>query len=224
MVHQTRRYARPLQWATFTLLAVLSVAAGMWLGDRLFQRPAPPLPAEASATVLPKPRPIGQLHLVDQHDKPFDASRLRGRWTFMFFGYTHCPDVCPTALATLATLYRSLDETPELKVDTQVVFVSVDPQRDTPQQLGAYVGYFDSDFIGTTGPQEQLKALATRLGIVYSKVPGDGPDNYLVDHSAVILLLDPRARLYALFSAPQDAATMGTDYRRLRAHAAAAGG
>jgi protein SCO1/2 len=219
MANTTRSAARGLQLVAFVLLALLSIGAGVWLGNRLLETPIPPPPPDISATVLPTPRPIGAFHLLDQYHKPFDESRLRGHWSFVFFGYTHCPDVCPTALATLASVYRGLGDVPELKADTQVVFVSVDPQRDTPDQLAAYVSYFDTDFIGATGPEAQLKPLTTRLGIVYARVPGESPADYLVDHSAAILLFDPQARLYALFSAPHDAATMGADYRKLRAHA-----
>jgi protein SCO1/2 len=196
-----------------TLLAAAALVTGLWVSvGVLGPRPPQPLPAELTATVLPAPRPLAAFSLVDQHGQRFDLQRLKGKWSLLFFGYTHCPDVCPTTMTVLRQVYDRLAATPEVLAQAQVVFVSVDPQRDSPEQLGAYVGYFNQNFIGVTGDEADLQCLTRQLGILHMRAPGSTPENYLVDHTASILLIDPRARLHAVFSTPHDAANIADDF------------
>jgi protein SCO1/2 len=128
----------------------------------------------------------------------------------MFFGYTHCPDVCPSTLYDLKLVHEKLEQlTGDGAPGHQVLFVSVDPERDTPEQLGQYVNYFHPDFIGVTGPQEQLAPLTMQLGIAYriEDHEADSPQ-YNVDHSVSVLLTDPQGRLHGVFPAPHDADKM----------------
>ncbi len=162
---------------------------------------------EASAKALPS------FSLIDQEGAPFSNDRLKRRWTLMFFGYTHCPDICPLTLNELKGMYVRLAGTPYPQ-DTQVVFVSVDPQRDSPQQLKRYVQYFDAHFLGVTGSEPELLKLTRALGIYYA-ANGSGKD-YLVDHSAAIVLIDDRGQNRALFSAPHEAAVLARDYLSIR--------
>ncbi len=173
------------------------------------------LPPEALAGKLfPEPRPAGEFTLVDQYGADFDAERLNGHWSLMFFGYTHCPDICPTALTNMRFLYAKMNE--EERASTQVVFVSVDPKRDTPEHLKQYMAYFNEAFIGLTGKREQIDALARKAGAIYFFDGDTSGDEYIVNHSAQILLVDPKGRFYAQFQPPHSPDEMLVDYRRLR--------
>lgn len=144
--------------------------------------------------VFDRPAPAavgGPFQLVDQHGKPADESLLNGKWTVVFFGFTYCPDVCPTTLQALAAAQQQLGP----KADKlQVVFISLDPARDTPAQLNSYLGseIFPKGTIGLTGTQEQVAA-AAKAYRVYFKKNGEGAD-YLVDHSTAAYLMDPKGR------------------------------
>ena len=118
----------------------------------------------------------------------------------MFFGFTHCPDICPTTLQTLATARRTLAEN-GMRELPRIVLVSVDPERDTPEELNTYVGYFGDDVVGLTGSEAALRELTDGLGIFFQRVDSDD-QNYNVDHSAVVLVLNPAGQFTALFSAP----------------------
>jgi protein SCO1/2 len=166
------------------------------------------------ATLYQAPRPLPQFALVDQLGAAFDPARLRGRWTFLFFGFVNCPDICPTTLATLAAVRRSLADLPAGE-RPGVALVSVDPARDTPYVLARYVAHFDPAFTGVTGAPDRLEALARDLGVAVFVSAADADGDYAVDHSAAIFLVDPRARVVALFNPPHDAATIARDYRRI---------
>lgn len=179
----------------------------------LVTRGEPP-PALDRATLFEASRPLPEFALVDQGGARFDADRLRDRWTLLFFGFTHCPDVCPTTLATLAEVRRQLADLPPA-ARPEVVLVSVDPARDTPELLARYVRHFDPAFTGATGSPEAIGALTRDLGVaVFVGAPaGDG--NYTVDHSAAVFLVDPSAAMTALFGTPHEAGAIARDYRRI---------
>jgi protein SCO1/2 len=159
---------------------------------------------------------VADFNLINQRGEPFTLASLEGHWTFAFFGYTHCPDVCPTSLAMLARVMKKLREKHPEDTLPQGLFVSVDPQRDTPATLAAYVPYFDPDFTGVTGDPEQIKVLTRQLGILYLKAEGSGADDYLIDHSAAIILFDPQGRFHALFNVPHDADGIADDFLLIR--------
>lgn len=128
----------------------------------------------------------------------FTNQNLQGKWTLLFIGYTYCPDICPTTLADLDRVYPSL--TNDQNTTTQVVFISVDPNRDKAEQLADYVNYFNKNFIGVTGTHEQLWPFVTELGLIYSLVEeGETDEFYLVDHSASIVLVNPAGEFHATF-------------------------
>ncbi len=171
-----------------------------------------------AATVLPEARALPEFLLEDHRGKAFTNESLRGQWSFIFFGYTHCPDVCPTTLALLNQVDEKLKK--EKGIDLpQTIFISVDPERDTTEQLAAYVPYFNPDFIGVTGSLQQLQGLTTPLGIAFgqegNEEGGVESDDYEVFHSSRILLIDPEARLKALFSPPHDADQIASDYIKI---------
>jgi protein SCO1/2 len=172
--------------------------------------------ATSSLIVLPEPREIKDFALLDQSGKPFTLDDFQGHWSLVFFGFTSCPDVCPNTLYQLQQarqLILAEDRSAHAGADIpQVYLVTVDPERDTPQKLSAYLGYFDPAFAGLTGSPEQLQALAFQLGIAFFVEPHT-PDKlqYNVDHGASMLLLDPRGRLHAVLPAPHDAARIARD-------------
>jgi protein SCO1 len=171
-------------------------------------------PALEQATLFQEPRPLPAFVLADQAGHPFGPAQLRGRWTFVFFGFVNCPDICPTTLATLAATRKALDDLPAGERPA-VAFVSVDPGRDTPAVLGRYVAHFDPSFVGATGTRESIDALTRALGVAVIIGPASADGSYAVDHSAAIFLVDPEARVVALFGAPHAAGAIARDYRRV---------
>ena len=163
--------------------------------------------------LLETPRDIGAFKLTDHHGEAFDPARFEGRWSRVFFGFTYCPDICPTTMAFLNDFMSSLEGT-EVE-DTQVVMVSVDPARDTVEQLASYVPYFNPDFIGVTGEFLDIHRFATALNAPFRKVVGEGED-YQVDHGSNIVLINPRGDYHGFFKAPLDQAKMKTTYRSAR--------
>jgi len=169
-------------------------------------------------TVLEQPVPVSSFSLVDHNNMEFTQENFNRKWTLLFFGYTHCPDVCPTTMNTLGAVHEELKKSGDLN-NTEVVFVSVDPRRDTVEQLANYVPYFNSDFTGVTGNDKDVEALAHQLGIAYAvSGPQDSAskDDYLIDHSASILLIDPLGRQIARFLSSQTPKTILSDLRKLR--------
>ena len=152
-----------------------------------------------NALFLAKPRiTLNEFAFEKAGKVAFTNESLKGKWTLFFAGYTFCPDVCPTTLADLDRIYPSL--TNDNNTTTQVVFVSVDPNRDKAEQLADYVHYFNKNFIGVTSTHKQLWPFVTQLGLIYGIVEaGDTDDFYLVDHSASIVLIDPDGKLHATF-------------------------
>jgi protein SCO1/2 len=197
------------------VVAVISagILAGAAAGVLRMRERAEPAALE-HATRYDAPRPLPAFALVDQAGRPFGPERLRGRWTFVFFGFVNCPDICPTTLATLAAAKAALSDLPA-QDRPDVLFVSVDPGRDTPELLGRYVAHFDPAFTAATGSREAIDALAAALGVAVIIGPPAADGSYAVDHSAAIFLVDTGARVAALFGAPHEAGAIARDYRRL---------
>ncbi len=177
---------------------------------------APPPPQLQQATLLPAPKPVADFRLTDQAGQPFTLDNLKGRWTLAFFGYTHCPDVCPTSMAMLAQVQRQLERDSGAGALPQVVFFSVDPERDTPELLASFVPYFHDSFIGVSGDADVILKLTRQLGIIYGKTGGSGAGDYLVDHSAAIILFDPAGRFHALFNVPHNPERIASDFLAIK--------
>jgi protein SCO1/2 len=169
-------------------------------------------PKLQSGVMLDAPREIGEVRLTDDQGRAFTLDAFRDHFSLVFPGFTYCPDVCPTTLAVLAKVRQNLDAK---GLPLQVVFLSVDPGRDTPARLHQYVQHFDPGFIGVTAPEAQLRAFAARLAIAYALVEGDAPESYSIDHSATIALIDEQARLVGYLTPPYDAATITQDLTTL---------
>lgn len=192
----------------------LAILGGLYSYQRITAPPAPP--ADVPSLLWPNPKQIAGFDLTDQNGQPFDAARLRGKWTFWYFGYTNCPDVCPTTMSAMNGIDRQLESTPALREGVEYSFVSVDPARDTLEHLGRYVGFFNPAFIAATGSDEQLAAITREFGILSKLQEPDDDGNYVVDHTAAILLTDPELRLVALFRLPHDVTDISNQFRKIR--------
>ncbi|ABV34802.1 electron transport protein SCO1/SenC [Shewanella sediminis HAW-EB3] len=146
----------------------------------------------SNSFVYPTPKRLPQFKLMEQHGTSFTNADLKGKWSLFFIGYTSCPDVCPTTMAKLTAAYPELLES----ADIQVIFLSVDPQRDTQDKLLNYMDFFNPKFIALTGDHTQLFPLTRSLGFVYAMV-GDG-ENYQIDHSASMALISPEGENIAI--------------------------
>ena len=210
--------------ALVIVVALLALAAsGWWLfaGDR----------AQANidtAVLKPMPAPIAlpEVPLVTADGEPFGPADFEGQWTLLYFGYTMCPDVCPVELGVMRRFGMLLeDQYPALAARTKRVFISVDPERDTPKRIRDFTEYFDPSIIGATGEPAALERFAAPLGVGWSKRsnhyrdPSDREEtgrDYLVDHTTAILLVDPDARLQAVFPTPHGPQSMVDAFRRFQ--------
>lgn len=198
------------------LRGLLIVAVPLFLGVvfSVYINQSDHIPEDIAATVLPDARSLPDFVLRDHRGQIFSKENLRGQWSFIFFGYTHCPDICPTTLDFLNQVHRDLQDGAEVDVP-QVVFVSVDPERDHGDLLATYVSYFNDTFIGVTGREQDLKVLTSVLGVAFSINGNADSDNYHVDHSARVMLIDPQARFKAVLALPHDVARTVYDYSKI---------
>ena len=159
---------------------------------------------------------LTDFNLIQHSGNAFTFVNLKGKWSFMFFGYTHCPDICPVTLTLLHAVKQKLATHPEYLADTQYIFISVDGQRDTPEKLAEYVNYFDPQLIGVSGTEQQVNTLTRQLGIVYIRQPEVTAGQYFIDHSATIVLINPRGEIAEQFMAPHTVATIVERYTKIR--------
>jgi protein SCO1 len=183
------------------ILIVSGIILSLYLWQNKPVNPQPLIPSELKGLLLPEAKPLTPFKLVDQNGDIYDIARLKNNWTFIFFGYTHCPDVCPTSLSFLAEVFEELKEQPGGLENTQATFISVDPKRDTPKLLKEYTPYFHENFVGATGTSKEIDSLTKQMWAHYEiseEVDEDG--DYAVDHTAAFFLIDPKGRLFAIFS------------------------
>jgi protein SCO1/2 len=201
--------ARPL--LRYALAAIVAFALGLFLA-RVFVTPRE-VPVTESATILPQPRELPPLDLVDQDNHPLPGDFLRDHWTLVFFGFTQCPDVCPTTLTTLTQMKKQLADLPAAQ-QPRVLLVTVDPERDPPAILKPYVTFFDPSFLGATGTLAATTQAATAFSVPFAKVPlPDG--GYTMDHGAGLFVVSPKGALAAYSSPPLDATVLARDYRKV---------
>ncbi len=194
------------------LVLVTALAAGLGLlaAQRLFGPQTAAAQPPVTATLLyPKPRTVAPFSLDQADGSALTEAALRGRWTLLFIGFTHCPDVCPTTLGLLASVSkRWADRAPSER--PQVLFVSVDPDRDTPAKAAEYAHFFSPEILAATADHERLTAFTSGLGMVYMKTPLEGGD-YTVDHSSSIAIISPAVELVGVMRPPLQAAAIGHD-------------
>ena len=193
----------------FFVVAAIALAAGIagvYFGRSMM---GPVLEPLESGTAFPQPAALSDFSLLDTKGAPVTPAELRGHPTLVFFGFTHCPDVCPTTLALLSAVQREL-ALPGLKI----ALISVDPERDTPEQMGKYISAFRGDLIGLTGTVPEIVKAQKTFGVASSRVELAG-GGYTMDHSATVFVLDSQARRVAVFTPPMRVEAMMRDLRKL---------
>ena len=200
-----------------TVIAVVLFIVVITLGfvARIFQ-PTILAPAEMRANgtlIFESPRRVSDFSLMDHHGNEFSRDALQGSWTLIFFGFTFCPDICPTTMIELNDFQGFIEGT-EVEDQFRVVMVTVDPARDTQEQLAVYVPFFNADFLGVTGDFLDIHRFATELNTPFRRVPGGG-ENYQMDHSANVVIINPRGDYHGFIKAPLDLPKMKLTLRSM---------
>jgi protein SCO1/2 len=205
------------------LLVALATGAGLMAAEHVFNRSPAPASAPPLKTVrlMSTPRVLPDFALQQSDRTQLLPGELRGHWTVVFIGFTFCPDVCPTTLAELAQAQNRWTTLPE-STRPRVLFVSVDPERDTIEKIGEYAHAFHRDTLAATADIPTLEAFAKSLSMVFAKVPlGDDAlaDQYTIDHSGTLVLLDPQGRMAGVIQPPLQPRDIAEDLATLTAHA-----
>lgn len=207
----------------FVVAAFLAIFFGLWTHHQLEpQRLRPELKLQ-SGFILPEPKPILDFELTQTDGTTLNNTSLHGHFTLMFFGFTHCPQMCPTTLSTLSKVYQAWYED-EHSIVPQMIFVSVDPNRDSLESMQQYVSSFHKDFFGAIGDESHLAPLKESLGILAMKTPMPGhtheahqsmEQDYNVDHSGTILVINPEGKLAAILTPPHEDQALAKDIQAL---------
>ena len=163
------------------------------------------------AIVFENPRVLPSVELIDHNNKEFTLESLKDQWTLIFYGFLHCPDICPTTLAELSRVYNDLDD--DIKEKTQIILVTADPARDNTEDLGKYVTYFNPSFLGLTGEFLNIKRFANNLNVAFNKVTTD--DGYTIDHTGNVMLINPLGHYHGFFKPPFKLAQMKGTYQSI---------
>ena len=199
------------------MTSIIAVGVSLWLGLVWFHQPTKQPPA-ISGIFFSEPRVLQDFTLLDHTGATFHRDRFQGKWTFIYFGYTSCPDACPLTLVTLNQVQQRLAQE-GIDNDNAYLLISVDPERDTPERLGIYTTYFNPQFVGATGTPEELARLAQQCLVTYRRSPGQRDEtNYIIDHSSNVILVDPQVRLRAIFRPPHTPEALVVDIRKIRAY------
>jgi len=202
----------------YVLIAAIAAALGLLAAQNWFARsPQGSRPALKAARLFEPARAIPAFSLRQSDGTPLVPGELKGHWTLVFLGFTHCPDVCPTTLAQLGVAQKQWEPLPEAS-RPRVLFVSVDPDRDTPDRIGEYAHAFHRDTLAATADVPALETFAKSLSMVFAKVPtgaGAPADQYSVDHSASLAVLDPQGRLTGFIQPPFEPKDIAADMTAL---------
>jgi len=189
------------QITVFVLVAIVALVLGLTVNKVLTSKGQgdPTVLLDAGIVLLPQSRSLPELSLTNQDGQTVAVDQLKDQWSLLFFGYTFCPDICPATLAQLRQLQGQLP--PETLAKLRIVLVTVDPHRDTPEQLKKYLDYFDAGFIGLTGEEATIQKLANGVSIPF--IPADtSKENYTVDHSGNLVLIGPDGKQRGFIRAP----------------------
>lgn len=198
------------------IVAAIALSIGLLVQQQQADKPKP-LPNFERVILLPTPRIISDFTLTDEAGQDFSNEELKGQWNLLFFGFTHCPDICPTTLLTLKTVRQRL-EAQQQWPNLRVIMVTVDPERDTPERLSPYVRYFHPEFKGVTGATDTLTEFAKELGILFIKNEADADGYYDVDHSVSMILVNPQGNYAGVITAPHEAKSLEADLAMLAAY------
>ncbi|MCF7980485.1 MAG: SCO family protein [Pseudomonadales bacterium] len=197
-----------IKQTVIVLLCVIALIVGL-LVARVLREPelSTQQLQQLGAIVKQESHELADFSLVDHQGELFDKLRLQGKWSLIFFGYTHCPDVCPTTMATLSQLEKALRGS-VAEGNIQYILASVDPERDTPEKLAEYVAHFNPDFIGVTGELDNMFEFARDLNSMFAKTPIDEGGGYLVDHSMSIAIINPVGKHHGFLMGPHNVSNM----------------
>lgn len=197
------------------ILFVMSATASVTFGESKQQPNCQSNNLKINGIYLPVETEIQNFKLTDNNGKNFTKKNLAGQWTLVFFGFTNCPMVCPATLAALDEMYRSLKNKLSADQLPNIVFISVDPKRDTTARLNEYVNAFNPHFIGARADINETQALMKQLHIIALKIEAskEGKDRYVINHTSEILVFNPNAKLQAYLSYPHYAKQMTKDYQ-----------
>lgn len=182
------------------IAAFISLVLGLLVASVMMPRPLSEEESQRLGLYLfDTPRLVTDFSMMDHLGNAANLQLLKGHWSLLFFGFTTCPDICPTTLSVLADAVKEMPDPP------MIIMVSVDPERDTPEVLSQYVPAFDPTFVGITGSFGETVKLAEQLNVAFGKVPGYEPGSYLVDHSASLILINPDGKYAGFIKAPHNA-------------------
>jgi protein SCO1/2 len=209
------RVSRPYKvWlGTFVLLLLVCLVMLYFFTSERFGRSRATFLIDRVASMVLPPVQIGAFQLTDSEKRPFTAHNLTNRWTFILFGFTYCPDICPTTLSVMTELREKLLLERSYTEDINFILITVDPKRDTPEILKQYVQHFDRHFLGLSGTDGQISNLAKQLGASFEITQQEASESYTVSHSAAVYLIDPQARHFATYLVPLEAELMSQRFR-----------
>ncbi len=194
--------------AVIFVLLVVALSVYQTLQPRIFSQEE----LAAKGVLLHQtPRAFSGVSLIDEHGDAFTEADLEGKWTLLFFGFTHCPDICPMTMADMNRFVEGLFE--EERERVQIALVTVDPERDTPEQLRQYVHYFNPEFTGLTGDPAMIYRFATELGVAYHRI--EQGESYTMDHTSSLVIINPRGHFHGYIRPPLDPAQMRAAWRSL---------
>ncbi len=188
------------------ILLVIALSITGFIGWKLSHDPVVKAPADIEDYLFWQAKELTDFKLTGADNKTLSLNDLKGKWSFVFFGYTQCPDVCPLTLRILGQAFQILEKNPAIIPEIQGIFVSVDPKRDTPELLKEYVSYFNDRFMGVTGSIAELDGFSRQMSALYTvhaSEAGESEDTYLVSHNSTVFLVDPQGRLHGRFPPPQ---------------------
>lgn len=200
--------------------AVVAMSAGLWLAQSTNTNEALLSAPRIQGAIYPTEKIIKPFKLVNHLGNEFTNEDLTGHWSIVFVGYTHCPDICPTTLTLMSEVHRELSSQ---KINPpHVIFLTIDPERDTPEIMNSYIEYFNAEFTGLTGTPENIEKFTKNLNAVYKKAPGLGgeisKDDYLMDHSSALMLINPRGNLQSILTAPHTLGNIIDSFIKSRAY------
>ena len=205
----------------YCLIVIVVLVSTMLTGNLLLQFSQqhdshPRLIPDQAMTVFVDPKPLREFVLINQNSQPFNLLSLNGQWSFLFFGFTHCPDICPTTLTTLSKLREQMTKGDSGTKNIQLIFISVDPKRDTAVKLKQYTTYFDPSIIGVTGTDLQLHKLTKQLDATFEIEDTLSKTSYQVYHTSAVFLINPQGQFEALLTPPFDIDTISRRFTVLK--------
>lgn len=213
MTEQTNKQQKGIKYTVIAAVAFMVIVLSLFMNKILQPRILSDQQLRANGAIeFDTARIIRDFNLVDQNNQPYTLEALKGKWTLIYFGFTHCPDICPTTLMQLSKVVNSLE--PEIKANTQVLMVTADPARDTPEKLKIYIEHFNKDFNAITGEFLAVKRLAGDLNVAFNKVMLDNGD-YTIDHSGNLILINPHGHYHGFFKPPFELAKLKLTYQSI---------